>query len=574
MSQKSSSSQIPVALTKVSGTLLSLILLAAPFSVLAHGGHGDEFQAGGGTNAPSSVQVDAQTAKGLGIKVEPVNRQRLAVGIKTTGQIETLPNKQAEVTAPIPGIVTELLVKPGDYVKANQPVAVLAAPELVELGVASQEKKAEGQADLQQAQADLSLAQQNYQRYLQITAAEIAEAESQQAFAQERYDKDRVLATQGALPRRQALESQTQLAQAKAELTKANSRREVIEAQAQVRRAQSAVEVANSRIRLSSTAYQTRLSQLGNRANAKGLVVVSSPISGRIADREVSLGQSFEDAGGKLMTVVNDSQVFATANIYEKDLNLVKAGQEVSVKIASLPNRTFNGKITVIGSIVEGETRVVPVKAELNNSGGLLLPGMFAQLEVLTNQTSKDILVIPSSSIVEANGKQLVYIQNGNGYQTTEVNLGQTSGDLVEVKSGLFEGDLLVTQRAPQLYAQSLRGGNTSQKGEVAAKEAPPQVTANNSSREVWLLGVVGGATFGTAAFMAGTFWAGRRRKSKAIPTSVESAYLAEDPHSFTKTIEPISIPDSHLGVVPGDESLSMNNNHVKSPEAQVSKRK
>ena len=575
MSQKSSSSQIPVALTKVSGTLLSLILLAAPFSVLAHGGHGDEFQAGGGTNAPSSVQVDAQTAKGLGIKVEPVNRQRLAVGIKTTGQIETLPNKQAEVTAPIPGIVTELLVKPGDYVKANQPVAVLAAPELVELGVASQEKKAEGQADLQQAQADLSLAQQNYQRYLQITAAEIAEAESQQAFAQERYDKDRVLATQGALPRRQALESQTQLAQAKAELTKANSRREVIEAQAQVRRAQSAVEVANSRIRLSSTAYQTRLSQLGNRANAKGLVVVSSPISGRIADREVSLGQSFEDAGGKLMTVVNDSQVFATANIYEKDLNLVKAGQEVSVKIASLPNRTFNGKITVIGSVVEGGTRVVPVKAELNNPGGQLKPGMFAQLEVLTNQTSKDILVIPSASVVEANGKQLVYIQNGNGYQTTEVTLGQTSGDLVEVKSGLFEGDSLVTQRAPQLYAQSLRGGNTSQKGEVATKEAPPQVAANNSSREVWLLGVVGGATLGTAAFMAGTFWAGRRRKSKAIPTSTESAYLAEDSHSFTKTIEPISIPDSHLGIVPGDELPSINNNHhVKSPEAQVSNRK
>lgn len=574
MSQKSSSDQIPVALTKVSGTLLSVILLATPLSVLAHGGHGDEFQAGGETNAPSSVQVDAQTAKGLGIKVEPVNRQRLAVEIKTTGQIETLPNKQAEVTAPIPGIVTELLVKPGDYVKANQPVAVLAALELVELSVASQEKKAEGQADLQQAQADLRLAQQNYQRYLQITASEIAEAQSQQAFAQERYDKDRVLATQGALPRRQALESQTQLAQAKAELTKASSRREVIEAQAQVKRAQSAVEVANSRIRLSSAAYQTRLSQLGNRANAKGLVIVSSPISGRIADREVSLGQSFEDAGGKLMTVVNDSQVFATANIYEKDLNLVKAGQEVSVKIASLPNRTFNGKITVIGSVVEGETRVVPVKAELNNSGGQLKPGMFAQLEVLTNQTSKDILVIPSSSIVEANGKQLVYIQNGNGYQTTEVSLGQTSGDLVEVKSGLFEGDLLVTQRAPQLYAQSLRGGNTSQKGEVAAKEAPPQVTANNSSREVWLLGAIGGATLGTAAFMAGTFWAGRRRKFKAIPTSVESAYLAEDPHSFTKTIEPISIPDSHLEVVPGDELSSMNNNHVKSPEAQVGNRK
>ncbi len=579
MSQKSSSSQIPVAIAKVSGTLLSVILLATPLSVLAHGGHGEDFQGGSeATVAPGSIQVDAQTAKRLGIKVEPVNRQRLAVGLKTTGQIETLPNKQAEVTAPIPGIVTELLVEPGTYVKANQPVAVLAAPELVELGVASQEKKAEGQADLQQAQADLRLGQQNYQRYLQITAAEIAQAQSQLAFAQERYDKDKVLATEGALPRRQALESQTQLAQAKAELTKASSRREVIEAQAQVKRAQSAVEVANSRIRLSGTAYQTRLSQLGNRANAKGLVVVTAPISGRIVDREVTLGQSFQDAGGKLMTIANDSQVFATANIYEKDLNLVKAGQEVSVKIASLPNRTFTGRIAVIGSVVEGETRVVPVKAKIDNSGGQLKPGMFAQLEVSTNQTSKDILVIPSASLVEANGKQLVYVKSGDGYQAAEVTLGQTSGDLVEVKSGLFEGDLIVTQRAPQLYAQSLRGGGKTEEGATEAKKAPPQVTANkpNNFPRWWLIGGVGGAAIGTAAFMAGTFWAGRRGKSQVISTSIGVADLAEkSPNGLTKTIERTSMSDSHLSPVPGNESSSMDDNHhVKSQEAQVENRK
>lgn len=581
MSQKSGYSQLPLAIAKVSGTLLSVILLATPLSVLAHGGHGEDFQGGNeATNAPGSIQVDAQTAERLKIKVEPVNRQRLAVGIKTTGQIETLPNKQAEVTAPIPGIITQLLVEPGTYVKANQPVAVLAAPELVELGVASQEKKAEGQADLQQAQADLRLAQQNYQRYLQITAAEIAQAQSQLAFAQERYDKDKILATQGALPRRQALESQTQLAQAKAELTTANSRREVIEAQAQVKRAQSAVEVAKSRIRLSDTAYQTRLSQLGNRANAKGLVVVTAPISGRIVDREVTLGQSFQDAGGKLMTIANDSRVFATANIYEKDLNLVKAGQEVSVKIASLPNRTFTGRIAVIGSVVEGETRVVPVKAELDNSGGQLKPGMFAQLEVSTNQTSKDILVIPSSSLVEANGKQLVYVKSGDGYQAAEVTLGQTSGNLVEVKSGLFEGDMIVTQRAPQLYAQSLRGGSGKvEEGEAKAEEEPAQVTANkpnNFSRSWWLIAGVGGAALGTAAFMAGTFWAGRRGKSQMIPASVGVAELSEEyPNGFVPTIERISIPESHLGAVPGDKSPSMDDNHhVRNQEAQVKNQK
>jgi cobalt-zinc-cadmium efflux system membrane fusion protein len=70
-----------------------------------------------------------------------------------------------------------------------------------------------------------------------------------------------------------------------------------------------------------------KLQQLGTAASEKGLVTVTAPISGTVSAREVTLGQTFEDAGGKLMTIVNDSRVFATANIYEKDLDKVKTGQ-------------------------------------------------------------------------------------------------------------------------------------------------------------------------------------------------------------------------------------------------------
>ncbi|OUL34178.1 efflux transporter periplasmic adaptor subunit [Nostoc sp. T09] len=504
-------SQSPTAIRSLSGILLSLLILANPAVVLAHGGHGNEFQAGTeATQTATPIQVDAQTAKRLGIKVEPVKRQPLAVGIKTTGQIETLPSQKVEVNTPISQAkVVELLVEPGATVKKGQPVAIVSSPDLVELRVNSQEKLAEGQANLQQALADLKLAQQNRDRYLQITAAEIAQAQTQVAFAQEKYNKDKQLANTGALPQRTALESQTQLAEAKAELTKANSRREVIEAENQLKRAASAVQVAKSRIQLSNTTYQTRLSQLGTRANAQGLVTVVSPISGKVADREVTLGQSFEDTGGKLMTIVNDSRVFATANIYEKDLNQVRSSQRVSVKVAAVPNRTFTGRITRIGSVVEGESRVVPVQAELENSGGLLKPGMFAELEVLTNQTSAAILAIPSVAVVEANGKKQVYLQNGKAYQPVEVTLGQTSGDMVEVKTGLFEGDLIVTQRAPQLYAQSLRGSSGAETHSMGVEEKPATF---NSSIPLWM-GVGGGVALIGVAFMGGVFWASRRSK-------------------------------------------------------------
>jgi membrane fusion protein, heavy metal efflux system len=515
----------PNSLIQSTGIILNLVLITAPSSVLAHGGHGDEFQ-GADSQAEASdlIQVDAQTAKSLDIRVEPVTSQRLDIGIKTTGQIEALPSQQVQVTAPIAGKVTKLLVEPGAYVKAGQPVAVIASPDLIELRVSSQEKQAQAQAELQQAQADLDLAQQNYQRQVEIAKAEIAQGQTQVAVAQEQYVRDRELAKKGVIPRRQMLESQAKLAETKAKLTTASSQREVLEAQNQLRRAQSEVKVSNSLLQLSDTAYQTRLQQLGTKANDQGLAIITASISGRVSDREASLGQAFEDAGGKLMTIVNDSTVFATANIYEQDLDRIKNGQQVRAKVASvgdypkgtlkdsLHDRTFIGKIAVIGSVVEGETRVVPVKAQLSNSNGTLKPGMFAELEVITSKADTATTVIPSSAIVDVDGKKLVYLQNGDSFQSTEVTLGQTSGDLVEVKSGLFEGDLVVTQRAPQLYAQSLRGDSK----EAAEKEEVPVVKEEKTSNlpiPDWLIELGSLGLLGGAAFLAGVLWAKTPRR-------------------------------------------------------------
>jgi cobalt-zinc-cadmium efflux system membrane fusion protein len=284
---------------------LSLTLLSLSPKVLAHAGHGEHFQENetATTTQPDAIQVDAATAKRLGIKVEPVSEQRLAVGMKTTGQIETLPNRKVEVTAPVSkAIVVKLLVEPGASVQAGQPVAVLAAPDLVDLRVTAQEKSAEATADVQQARANLNLAQQNLERQRQIAAAEIEQAQTEANVAQEQYDRDRDLTIAGAIPRRQLLESQAHLEEGKTQLARAAAHKEVIAAEAELKRAQAALSVAQSRLRLSNTTYQTRLQQLGAKANAKGLVTVTAPIAGRIADRPATLGQSFEDAGGKLMT--------------------------------------------------------------------------------------------------------------------------------------------------------------------------------------------------------------------------------------------------------------------------------
>ncbi|NMF67431.1 efflux RND transporter periplasmic adaptor subunit, partial [Brasilonema octagenarum] len=222
----------------------------------------------------------------------------------------------------------------------------------------------------------------------------------------------------------------------------------------------------------------------------------------------------------------------------------VRRGQRVSLKVASVPNRTFTGRIAVIGSVVEGETRVVPVKAEIDNPGGVLKPGMFAELEVLTNQTSTAILAIPNSAVVDVNGKKQVYVQNGNAFQATEVTLGQTSGDMVEVKTGLFEGDMIVTQRAPQLYAQSLRGGTKPTEGEE--KEAQPaqktEVKTPNLPVPLWLLLSGGGTAIAAVGFLAG-----RRTKRQEVPGTPEFIYVPEESaNGSAKTSESPTWDDNH----------------------------
>jgi len=518
----------PALLRGISGGLL-ILQLTVPGAVLAHGGHGNEFQ--GGHEATSAqqgaIKVDAETAKRLGLKVEPVTRQQLVFGIETTGQIEPLPNQQVEVTTPVPGTLLKLLAVPGSWVKAGQAVAILASPELAELRVESAERRAEAIAAVQEAQADLRLAQQNYERQRRLAAADLQQARTQSAFAQERYNKDRQLAAAGALPRRQAFESKAQLAEAKAAEARVASRGDVLEAAAQLKRAQAAVEVAQKRVRLSDAGYQTRLEQLGASANSDGTITVKAPISGKVADREATPGESFEEAGEPLMTILSDNGVLATANIYEKDLAQVKPGQRVQVKVASLPNRTFGGRINFIGAAVEGETRVVPVKAQLDNFSGLLKPGMFAELEVFTDRTPS-VLAIPRSAVVETNGRKTVYVQNGTAYQPVEVTLGQTSENLVEVKRGLFEGDFVVTQRANQLYAQSLRSDNT-----VESEAGTPEAASDQTGMQLpwWLALPVGGA------IAAGAFWAGRRSQQSMLSLDAQIEPLNDAEASETSRL-------------------------------------
>ncbi|QZZ20030.1 efflux RND transporter periplasmic adaptor subunit [Leptothermofonsia sichuanensis E412] len=400
-------------------TVLGVFLLSPVNLVFAHGGHdhSSDFQPG---NSPSvqGIQVDGQTAKRLGIVVEPVRREFLDIGIRTTAEIAAQPDQQVSVNAPINGTVTELRVKPGDRVKKEQLLAVVVAPELIELRVNAQTNRTQAQAALRQAQANLTLAERNYQRQVTIARAQIKAAQGQLHFAQDRYNRDRELVQAGAIARQQVLGSEAELATAQSQLTRANSRESVLQAEAELDRAKAALDAAQAQMRLSTATYETRLQQLNSPATNQGLVTVVAPIDGVVVNRTVTLGQAVEEAVTPLMQIVNGDRLLVTANVYEKDLGAIAPGQRVRATVASLPGRIFNGRVIVVGAVVDSEKRTIPVTAELVNTSDLLKPTLLTRrmktrLPVWPPRSTPLTSVTTCSPMLPGNWKMPVECGNG-----------------------------------------------------------------------------------------------------------------------------------------------------------------
>ncbi len=490
--------------------------------VFAHAGHdhGSDFQPGN-RQPVQGIRVDSQTAQRLGIVVKPVSREFLEVGIRTTAEISAQPDQQVTVNAPINGTVRELRVKPGDRVKKGEPLAVVVAPELIELRMNAQTNRIQAQAALRQAQANLTLAERNYHRQVAIADAQIKAAQGQLQFVQDRYNRDRELVQAGAIARQQVLGSEAELVAAQSQLTRANSRESVLQAQAELDRAKATLDAAQSQVQLSTATYETRLQQLNSPATNQGLVTVVAPIDGVVADRAVTLGQSVEEAVTPLMQIVNGDRLLVTANVYEKDLRAIASGQRVRATVASLPEQIFTGRVVVVGAVMDREKRTIPVTAELENTSDLLKPKMFAELEILTDRTLTAVLTVPTTALLEVDGRRLVFVQNGDAFEPVEVEAGRKAGERLEITSGLFEGDQVVVQGGLQLYAQSLRGDDaTGNVGEKKGGREPGAERVAATELPWWvLIPVIGG-------FGIGAFWLGRRSSGKKVARETLTAEI------------------------------------------------
>jgi cobalt-zinc-cadmium efflux system membrane fusion protein len=200
-----------------------------------------------------------------------------------------------------------------------------------------------------------------------------------------------------------------------------------------------------------------------------------SPIAGTIVDRTVTPGQSVNgDPTQVLFTVADLRKVQVIADVYEKDLRLVKVNQGATVNVEAYPDIGFPAMISAIGDLVDPTTRTIKLRAIVNNEDQKLKPGMFARLNVRLSQESA-LPLIPQDAVVEIDGKMYAYVAEGhNQYVKRPVKIGLPFAGQVAVLDGLQPGEQIVVKGAVLLKGQ---GMNQEEGGSSATSPSPTHPT-------------------------------------------------------------------------------------------------
>ncbi len=209
-----------------------------------------------------------------------------------------------------------------------------------------------------------------------------------------------------------------------------------------VRSADELLSAARDRLRLWGL-DDPQLERIAREGRPELEIVTRSPVTGTVLKKNVIEGQYVKE-GDELYLLADLSDIWLYVSVYEYELGAVRAGQSVTASVASFPGRAFEGRITFVDPVVDPASRTARLRVELPNADRSLRPGMFANAELKVAAGTK--LAVPKSAVLDTGVRQLVYVKMGETtFQPREVKVGAVAGDVVEVVSGLHEGEEVVT---------------------------------------------------------------------------------------------------------------------------------
>jgi Cu(I)/Ag(I) efflux system membrane fusion protein len=180
----------------------------------------------------------------------------------------------------------------------------------------------------------------------------------------------------------------------------------------------------------------------------------SAPRDGIVLERNVSDGMKMA-AGDSLFRLADISIIWVLADVPERELAAIRIGAPATIRLRGRPGTTFEGRVSLIYPQIAEATRTAKIRVELANRDGMLLPNMYADVEIGSDDAAP-ALAVPDSAVIDTGTRRIVILDRGEGrFEPREVKLGRRGDGMVAISEGVVEGDRVVVSANFLIDAES-----------------------------------------------------------------------------------------------------------------------
>jgi len=315
------------------------------------------------------------------VQVVTVEPSKLTRTLRLTGNVTYNAFQTTPVITQVGGLVSRILVVPGEQVRKGQALLEIASPD-----------------------------------YSQMRAAYL-KAKDTFRVADKNFDRAQDLYAHHAIAERDLLQAESDRNQARADL-----------------------DATEQALRILGISKPDDL----GKALSSPQIPLPAPIAGEIVERDVSPGQLLQPGSTQAFVISDMSSVWILANVYQNDLAYVKVGDVVDVQTDAYPD-TFHGKISFVSPALDPNTRTLQARLEIENHGGKLKNNMYCVATVVAGAIPNAIAIPDAAVLRDDQNEPFVYVATSdNQFARRSVQIGQSESGRTQILKGLSPGEKVV----------------------------------------------------------------------------------------------------------------------------------
>ena len=346
------------------------------------------------------ITLTRQSVKDIGLECAAADIQPLKKELVIAAKLTVHQDHEAQVGTMVQGRVSKVLVNLGDHVQLGQELMHIEGVEIGEI-----------KSGFIKAKAHLTYAEAALRRQQSLIEQSVGAQKS-------------------------LLEAQAEFEKARAEFTAEDQRIHSIGLTDE--------DVEKSVVNSSANSVESHIG---------GILPIKAPIAGVVVERNVVIGQ-LVDPSTTAFKIINTTVLWVDGQVHEGDVSALRGRPQISVVVPPVSRTAIRAQLLYVGETVDQQTRMVKVRAAVQNSGQMLKPGMFAEMHIPFGDGVIGIVIREESLIKDGSERYVFVALNDTTFEKRAVVPGWVLGELVEAKTGLSRGEKVVTKGSFMLKSE------------------------------------------------------------------------------------------------------------------------